>query len=91
MRLEYCYIYVKGWKADGDFKGRAQAAAAAAPRRQCVIVASKDRWPGHAPTPSASDCATVICGCERHPYRFVDCTANDYRIRKVFVDVEAEC
>ena len=91
MRPEYCYIYVKGWKADVKFKRRAEEAADAVSQRECVIVASGDAWPAEVPTPSDSDCATIICGCEGHPHQFVDCTANAYRIRKAFLDAEAKC
>ena len=91
MDQDRCYIYVQGLKANPAFKDSARAAAAAAPMRACVILGSAAQWPNHAPTPSASDCATVICGCEGHPHQFVHGTANDYRIRKAFLAVEAKC
>ena len=91
MRPEYCYIYVQGWKADQDFKGRAKAAVSDAPKRKCVIVASAAAWPPHAPAPSGSDCATIVCGCEGHLYLFADHTTTENWIREAFLDVEANC
>ena len=86
-----CYIYVQGWRADASFQGRAREAAAVAPMRECVIVASPAQWPNRVPPPPSTHCATVICGCEGHPHRFVDGNANDFRIRRTFVQVEGKC
>ena len=86
-----CYIYVQGWRADATFQTRAQDATDPALMRECVIVASPGQWPAYVPSPPATDCATVICGCEGHPYGFVNCTANAYRIRKTFIQVEGGC
>ena len=86
-----CYIYVQGWRANATLQDRAQVAADPALMRECVIVAAPAQWPNHVPPPPATGCATIICGCEGHPHRFVDGTANDFRIRRTFLRVEGEC
>ncbi len=91
MQPDHCYIYVQAWKADGDFEGRARAAADGVPKRECLIVASEEEWPGFLPELPAEECAAIICGCECRPNKGVQCTANDYRINKTFLDVEGAC
>jgi hypothetical protein len=91
MEPEDCYIYVQGWKADAEFVERAQGSVDGVPHREAVIVDDAADWPDSLPALSDEECAIVICGCDDHPSLPVACSANNYRIRKTFLDVEAEC